>query len=137
MSELRLLSDDELLGVLKAGPAISGYDEAAVLAEIRDRVIRFIRRDESAGPAAMAPDEIRAIREGLDMTQNEIASLCGVSARSWRSWEAGTHPIWPDVAGFLRLAEALGQHTMQVTALQVALQEAGIKPAGPAQPEGC
>lgn len=134
-SDLRLSTDADLLALLKAGPG-SGYDQAAVLAEIRARVVRFIRR-EGPDPATMAPDEIRAIREGLDMTQPEIASLCSVSARSWRSWEAGTHPIWPNVAGFLRLAEALGQHTVAVAALQVGLEQVGIRPEPEAQPEGC
>jgi len=37
----------------------------------------------------MLPTELRALRERLGMTQNEIAALLRIGAKSWTRWETG------------------------------------------------
>lgn len=44
------------------------------------------------------PDEIRALRESLGLSQTEAAEIAFSTLRSWQNWEAGAarmHPaIW-------------------------------------------
>lgn len=103
---LRLLSDDELLGVLKAGPRISGYDQAAVAGEIIRRIAARIT--ERSSPPSLAAAEVLAIRQHCALRQDEIAAICGVSKRTWRSWETGQHAPPPEAVATLRLCEAAG-----------------------------
>ncbi len=37
----------------------------------------------------MQPEEIKALRERLDMTQKQIAELLQIGAKSWSRWETG------------------------------------------------
>jgi len=50
-----------------------------------------IRRGTLKGKteALFTPDEIRAIRESLDVSQTEFATLIGVSVGTLRNWEQG------------------------------------------------
>jgi DNA-binding transcriptional regulator YiaG len=43
----------------------------------------------------MSPDEIRATRERLGLTQTEAAQRLGVSENTWARWERGELGIHP------------------------------------------
>ena len=46
----------------------------------------------------MTPEDFKAWRERLDMTQQEAADAIGVTKRSVQMWEAGDRPIGRTVA---------------------------------------
>jgi putative transcriptional regulator len=41
----------------------------------------------------MTPDELKAIRESLNLTQSELASLIGASVHALRKWEQGQRKV--------------------------------------------
>lgn len=40
----------------------------------------------------ITPVQIRALREGMNLTQVEFAQIIGVSSRTVQGWEAGVRP---------------------------------------------
>lgn len=52
-------------------------------------------------------NSVAAIRSRMGKTQSEMASLCGVSLRTWRRWE--THGATEMVAKFLSRLEMEGR----------------------------
>jgi putative transcriptional regulator len=51
----------------------------------------------------MTPDEVRAIRARLGLTQVELARLCGLQGRTWRRFEGGQRAIDGTASRLLRL----------------------------------
>ena len=48
-----------------------------------------------SGTETMTPDEFRTARKALGYTQQSLADLLGVDARSVRRWEAGERELNP------------------------------------------
>ncbi|VTU38341.1 hypothetical protein H4CHR_04401 [Variovorax sp. PBS-H4] len=40
-----------------------------------------------------SPEQIRALRDGLRMTQEQAAAFVHVSTRTWQAWETGQNPM--------------------------------------------
>jgi DNA-binding transcriptional regulator YiaG len=56
---------------------------------------------------AMSADELRQIRDELELNNSQLSRLLGVDHRSLMRWQAGEKRIPPSIARFLRLlAEA-------------------------------
>ncbi|MDU8350356.1 DUF1870 family protein [Pseudomonas syringae pv. actinidiae] len=55
----------------------------------------------------MNGDELKTLREKLDMTQAEFSSFIGTGLRQYQKWEAGDAPIRPVMATGIRNAAAL------------------------------
>lgn len=53
----------------------------------------------------MTPQQLRALRERLELTQGAAARLVGVDGRAWRYWEAGARPVPVAVALLLLVLE--------------------------------
>lgn len=53
--------------------------------------------NRSAGNPARnpSPGEVRAEREGLDLTQTEAGAVIHSSLRAWQQWEAGDRRMHP------------------------------------------
>ena len=49
--------------------------------------------DSVPGAAGMNPDEFRATRKSIGLTQTELADRMGVTLRAVQHWEAGTKAI--------------------------------------------
>lgn len=49
------------------------------------------------------PDDLRAARASLGLTQVEAAALCLVSTRAWIKWESGERPISAPAWALFRL----------------------------------
>ena len=54
-------------------------------------------RSKTAGapPGNPTPDEIRAAREALELTQAAAARLIYCSVRTWQDWESGARRMHP------------------------------------------
>jgi transcriptional regulator with XRE-family HTH domain len=61
----------------------------------------------------MTPDEVKAIRLALGMTQEQIARAIGIEGpaakTTFRQWESGRRPINPTAAQCLRYLVKFGQ----------------------------
>lgn len=58
---------------------------------------------EKAAPVSISPEEIRAIREGLNLSQAVFARKLRMSVRTYQGWEQGkTHPN-PQAALLLKM----------------------------------
>ena len=52
------------------------------------------------------PDQIKELREGLGLTQQEFADRIGVAKQSVSSWETGTSE--PSISSLLRIVNTCG-----------------------------
>lgn len=46
-------------------------------------------------PAAVTPEQIRAVRTKLGLTQKQAAEKLGKSYRTWQDWEGGQRTMDP------------------------------------------
>jgi len=51
--------------------------------------VRAIKRGEGRRFTLEAPKDIKAVREGLEMSQSAFAAILGVSVRTLQDWEQG------------------------------------------------
>ena len=66
--------------------------------------IRAIKASKGKGRTVKIPDDVRAIRERMELSQSAFAALLGVSLRTLQDWEQGRRkPTWPAYA-LLRVA---------------------------------
>jgi DNA-binding transcriptional regulator YiaG len=67
-------------------------------------------RSGSPRETGVSPDDFRALRQRLGLTQRSLAEALGVTERSVRRCEAGTQKITPTIAKLLAtLATAAAQ----------------------------
>ena len=64
----------------------------------------------------MTPDEIRHLRKGLDLTQQQFAERLGVSFVTLNRWENGQSK--PSAMGLTKLKELRAEHERKVSAVQ-------------------
>lgn len=60
---------------------------------------------ELATPAAITPDEIRALRESLNLSQAVFAAKLRTSVRTYQGWEQGKTRPNPQAALLLRMVQ--------------------------------
>ena len=107
---------EEIKEGLKQAVAIS-KGEAEPLRRIvyTDEEVRLIRagRGQEVKTARMA-DEVKAIRQRLDLSQGEFAKLMQVNVRTLQNWEQGhRHPTGP-AAALLKLVSGAPEVVLKV-----------------------
>lgn len=68
-------------------------------------------------PVAVSPDEIRAIREGLNMSQAVFAGKLRMSVRTLQGWESGKTRPNPQAALLLKMVKHSPQTFETIAAL--------------------
>jgi putative transcriptional regulator len=55
--------------------------------------VRAIKRGEGRRVTVSVPQDVRAVREGMNLSQSAFAAILGVSTRTLQDWEQGRrHP---------------------------------------------
>jgi len=82
------------------------------------RLISYRRRTKMANQPTITPEEILAVRERHDLSQDEMGFLSGMTHRAWSEYEKGLRPakglLSGPVARLIRLLDALKRHDIAV-----------------------
>ena len=65
---------------------------------------RHILPQDGLAPS-VTPQQLRALRLRLELTQGAAARLVGVDGRAWRYWEAGARPVPVTIGRLLMVLE--------------------------------
>lgn len=63
--------------------------EDEVRAEVRALMARVAKPEAEWNPALLRPEEVRAIRTSMGLTQEDIARELGITVRTFARWEQG------------------------------------------------
>ncbi len=67
--------------------------------------IVFIKQGKGKKYIIETPEDVKEIREGLDLSQSVFASLMGVSIRTLQEWEQGRRKPSGSACSLLRIAQ--------------------------------